>query len=108
MKIYSVISPFHRHRAFVFEFGPGKVQRVRARFTDWAATNVREHRWHQSQTIVKDRGDVLEVDFALSSTVEFKRWLLGFGPCAVVLKPKKLAREIAAELSEAADLYGSG
>jgi len=86
-------------------FGPGKVQTVRVRFTGWAATNVREHRWHQSQTIVKDRNDVLEVDFALSSTVEFKRWLFGFGQHAVVLKPKKLAREIAAELSEAAKLY---
>jgi len=86
-------------------FGPGKVQTVRVRFAGWAATNVREHRWHQSQTIVKDRDDVLEVDFALSSTVEFKRWLLGFGRHAVILKPKKLANEIAAELSEAAKLY---
>jgi len=86
-------------------FGPGKVQTVRARFTGWAATNVREHRWHQSQTIVKDHDDALEVTFTLSSTVEFKRWLLGFGRHAVVLKPRKLAREIVDELSEAARLY---
>jgi len=86
-------------------FGPGKVRRVRARFTGWAATNVREYRWHQSQTIVRDHDGVLEVDFALSNTVEFKRWLLGFGRCAVVLKPKKLAKEIASELRQAANLY---
>ena len=88
-------------------FGPGKVRTVRARFTGWAATNVREHRWHQSQTIVKDGGDVLEVEFALSSTVEFKRWLLGFGRHAVVLKPKKLAAEIAEELTSARSAYGA-
>ena len=86
-------------------FGPGKVQTVRARFTGWAATNVREHRWHQSQTIVKDGNGTVVAEFALSSTVEFKRWLLGFGRYAMVLKPKKLAREIAAELAEAVKLY---
>jgi len=86
-------------------FGPGKVRTVRARFTGWAARNVREYRWHQSQTIVKDGSDAVVVDFALSNTVEFKRWLLGFGRHAAVLKPKKLASEMAAELVEAAKLY---
>jgi len=86
-------------------FGPGKVRTVRARFTGWAARNVREYRWHQSQTIVTDDSDAVVADFALGNTVEFKRWVLGFGRCAVVLKPKKLAREIADELSETAKLY---
>ena len=35
-------------------------------------------------------------EFELSSTVEFKRWLLGLGRYTVVLKPEKLANEIAA------------
>ena len=90
-------------------FGPGKLQTIRAKFTGWAATNVREQTWHHSQKIIKDADDgKLTAEFELSSTVEFKRWLLGFGRHAVVLKPKKLAMEIAEELKKASGGYGKG
>ncbi|MCD6304208.1 MAG: WYL domain-containing protein [Planctomycetes bacterium] len=87
-------------------FGPGRVRTVRVRFTGWAATNVREHRWHASQRIIADDGERLTAQFELASTVEFKRWLLGFGRCAVVLRPSDFAREIADELAAAAGNYG--
>lgn len=86
-------------------FGPGRPQRVRVRLDGWAATNVREHLWHPSQKIVRDAGERVVAEFQLSSTVEFKRWVLGFGARARVLAPAELAREVAAELSEAARLY---
>ena len=94
----------HTHGAFGV-FGPGKVRTVRARFTGWAATNVREHLWHASQKIVKDDGDAVMAEFELSNTVEFKRWLLGFGRHVVVLKPRKLAADIAQELAVAREPY---
>lgn len=87
-------------------FGPGTVRTIRVRFADWAATNVREHKWHHSQRILTDDANVLVAEFDLSSTVEFKRWLLGFGRHAVALKPKNLVNEIAEELQAARSSYG--
>lgn len=88
----------------------GKVQTVKIRFTDWAATNVREHQWHPSQKILKDckdrSGDCVIATFDLSDTTEFKRWLLGFGRHAVVITPKVLATQIAQELRETCSAYG--
>ena len=75
------------------------------KFTGWAATNVREQKWHHSQKTIKDAGDSIVAEFELSSTAEFKRWLLGFGRHALVLRPKKLAKEIAEELAAARKGY---
>ena len=91
-------------------FAPGKLQTVKVRFTGWAATNVREHRWHPSQKIVKDStdpkgGDFVIATFDLSNTTEFRRWLLGFGRHAVVLKPEALREEIRAEFCAACAGY---
>lgn len=94
----------HTHGAFGV-FGPGPVQTVRVRLTGWAATNVRELTWHTSQRVVSDVGETITVEFDLASTVEFKRWVLGFGPHATVLKPRALAREIADELARARENY---
>ena len=81
------------------------MQTIRARFTGWAARNVREHQWHRTQRLIDGPDGAAEAEFDLNSTVEFKRWLLGFGQHALVLKPKSLAIEIAAELSNARRLY---
>jgi predicted DNA-binding transcriptional regulator YafY len=94
----------HTYGAFGI-FGPGKFQTIRVRFTDWAAINVREHRWHQSQKITSDTKKGLTAEFELSNTVEFKRWVLGFGRYARVVKPKKLAKDIADELAAASETY---
>jgi len=94
----------HTYGAFGI-FGPGKYQTVRVKFTDWAAINVREHRWHHSQKITSDTKKGLTAEFELSNTIEFKRWVLGFGRYAVVVKPKKLAKDIADELTAARESY---
>ena len=86
-------------------FGPGKFQTIKVRFTGWATTNVREHTWHPSQKIVKDGKDSLVATFELSDTTEFKRWLLGYGRCAVVLSPKGLVDEMVEELKGARTGY---
>jgi predicted DNA-binding transcriptional regulator YafY len=91
---------------------------VKIRFTGWAATNVREQKWHASQQIIKDsRGggngprrrageDCVIATFELAETTEFKRWLLGFGRYAVVMSPRKLAAELKAEFRQACGAYG--
>ena len=74
----------------------------------WAATNLREHQWHPSQTVVKDSARGLTARFRLSDTTEFKRWLLGYGRYATVLKPKPFAAEMCEELCAACDNYAGG
>ncbi len=86
-------------------FTPGRRQTVRVRFTDWAATNVREITWHPSQKILEDDDSRLVAQFKLSDTTEFKRWVLGFGRHATVLAPTELAEEIADELAAAGAAY---
>ena len=79
-------------------------QRIRAEFTGWAATNVREMQWHPSQRIVSDDGQTVTVTFDLGSTVEFKRWMLGFGRHARVTSPADLAEDIRQEHRIAAEM----
>ena len=86
-------------------FSSGKPQIIKIKCTDWAATNVREQRWHPSQKIIKDTQDHLIVQFELTNTTEFIRWILGFGQNAVVLQPKSLATKVADELQAAAGQY---
>lgn len=84
----------------------GELQTIKVKFTGWAATSIRELRWHASQTIIEEAQDYVVAQFELSDTTEFKRWLLGFGRHAKVLKPSKLASEITEELADALRAYG--
>ena len=79
-------------------------QKIRVEFTGWAATNVREIQWHPSQKILPNDGKKIIVTFELGNTVEFKRWVLGFGRYARVVSPPALAEEIRQEHHAAAEL----
>ena len=89
----------------VFGTQTQKKQRVKVELSGWAATNVREMQWHPSQRIIKDKGDMVIVDFELGNTVEFKRWVLGFGGHARVISPRELATDIREELKRALGGY---
>jgi len=89
-------------------FSPGPLQTIDVRFTGWAATSVREHRWHPSQAILKDTRAGVVARFNLTDTRELKRWVLGYGAGAVVLKPKALAEEMREDLCAACDNYPPG
>lgn len=78
-------------------FRSGEEQVIEVRFVDWAATNIREIRWHPSQKIIRNGKKTVIARFKLGSTVEFKRWILGFGRYATVLKPASFAKEIRQE-----------
>jgi proteasome accessory factor B len=86
-------------------FQTGKKQKIRAEFTGWAATNLREMQWHPSQQITKDSGDKVVATFELGNTVEFKRWVLGFGRYAKVVRPKSLAEGLRDEILSMAENY---
>jgi proteasome accessory factor B len=86
-------------------FRTQKPQKIRVAFTDWAATSVREVQWHPSQRIAGNKNGTVVATFELGSTVEFKRWLLGFGRHARVLAPEELAAELRDELKQAYSRY---
>jgi len=83
----------------------GKPREVTVKLTSWAAELVREQKWHPSQKILKDKHDLVVVQFVLPNTTEFKRWLLGFGRYAAVIRPKSFANEMREELKAAARHY---
>lgn len=86
-------------------FQTHKPRQIQVELTGWAATNIREMQWHPSQQIVKDDADGVVASFELGNTVEFKRWILGFGQHVRVLAPQALADEIHDELRKAASRY---
>jgi predicted DNA-binding transcriptional regulator YafY len=90
---------------------------VVAKFTGTAAALVSERAWHESQRLswpdvdatlfdaVPDEPEAVVVTFRLDNTVEFQRWIKGFGKEAVVLRPDWLRQELHADLRAAADRY---
>ena len=77
-------------------------ERVVIWFAPDIAGEIRERKWHSSQRI-RDRPDgAVELHLDISSPDELSRWLLGFGPAAVVLEPLRLAVNIRASHTAAA------
>lgn len=75
------------------------------RFTGTAVRYVQEKRLHPSQRVeLLDDGSAL-VRFELTSLLELKSWVLGFGASAEVLQPEPFRRQVAEALHAAARLY---
>ncbi len=104
-------------RTFGIVQGDGPTIEVVARFTGPAAALVEERVWHESQQLAwldadatlfdeaPDEPDALLATFQLDDLVEFKRWILGFGVSAEVLRPDALRRELRDELRATARRY---
>lgn len=78
---------------------------VQARILKSRAFSVREESWHPSQQVTMHKDGSLTVHFRLSSTLEFKAWILSFGADARVLMPDSLREEVAEELAAMAAAY---
>ncbi len=103
--------PFARRPDAAWESGLGfrlwhraSAEHVSIRFSPAVAGEIRERRWHASQhlTPTLEGGVVLEMDVAAPE--ELERWLLGYGPDAVVLAPASLAERLRRRHAEAAGL----
>lgn len=86
-------------------FSSGKTQVIKVKFTGWAATNVREQQWHDSQKILKDTAKHVIAQFELGDHREFMRWVLGFGRHAVILEPQSIMTQVRKELELARKQY---
>ncbi|GMU32795.1 MAG: transcriptional regulator [Planctomycetia bacterium] len=107
----------HFRSSFGIIHATGRPIEIAVRFTGTGAALVEERLWHQSQRLnwleeagtlfehADEEPDNLVATFQLGDVVEFKRWILGFGPQAEVLRPDWLRAEIHHELNAAAEQY---
>jgi proteasome accessory factor B len=65
-------------------------------FSPRVADYIREKKWHESQRLVDRAQGELELQMKLSSLREVERWVLGWGGDATVLRPRQLAKSVAA------------
>lgn len=72
-------------------------ERIRIRFTDWAARLVTETTWHGSQKIHNLGDGRVEVCWQMQLTPDFLRWVLSWGSQAEVLEPKSLKEKVREE-----------
>ena len=86
---------FEKFTANAFNMIWGETQEVKIRFSPEQARYVQERTWHPSQKIVKGRKDgSIILTLQVADLGEVKRWLIGFGAEAEVLKPSGLRKEI--------------
>lgn len=110
----------HFRSSFGIVRSPGNAIEIAVRFRGAGAALVGERVWHESQRLnwPDDDGGMLfdceakepehlVATFKLTDVTEFKRWLLGFGSLAEVLRPAWLRSEIASDLAAAAESYAS-
>jgi len=82
-----------------------EVYTVKVRISPGWARWVGEKIWHESQKAKKNGDGSLELTFRVSGLDEIKRWVLSFGPEAIVLEPIRLKETIRTELSKTLGLY---
>ncbi len=107
----------HFHDCFGITQTGGEPVEVVVKFTGPVAALVEERIWHESQHLAwllaedtlfdeaPDEPESLIATFRLADTVEFKRWIKGFGDRAELLKPDWLRGEMHEELLAAARRY---
>ena len=81
---------------------------VKGRISPSWARWVEEKIWHESQKNTKLPEGGLEMTFRVTGLDEIKRWILSFGPEAVVLEPEKLKEMVRKDLSRNLAQYSTG
>jgi predicted DNA-binding transcriptional regulator YafY len=94
----------HLDGSFGVFHGDGDV-RVKVRFAAAVTRYVSESKWHHSQRLIPQKDGSLVAEFQLSNTEEIKRWIMSFGPNALVLSPPSLREEIASDLETMSQAY---
>ncbi len=76
-------------------FGGDEVEEVRLRFAKHLAPEIAERRWHSSQQLEPGPDGSLLLSMHIAQPLELLRWIVGFGPDAVVEEPSWLSRRVA-------------
>jgi predicted DNA-binding transcriptional regulator YafY len=95
------------HSFGVFRSNSTELQTIRIHFTREVARYVQESRWHGSQQLSVQKDGSLIAEFRLTDTQEIKRWIMSFGPNAVVLEPRELVEDIQRDLAAMTAAYAN-
>jgi predicted DNA-binding transcriptional regulator YafY len=93
---------FEKFTETAFNMIWGEAQEVKIRFSPAQAPYIRERTWHPGQRIDTQPDGSIILTINVGDIGEVKRWLIGFGAEAEVLKPEGLSAEIAAEFRKVA------
>lgn len=91
-------------QAFVAERGEEPVE-VAIRFDPYQARYIRERRWHPTQSIEELPDGGLILRFSTGGLEEVKRWVMGYGSHAEVLKPSSLREAVKEEIERMGKMY---
>jgi proteasome accessory factor B len=95
------------HNAWSVMYGPpGQETEVVLRFSPEVTRRVQESVWHPSQTLEIGDDGGCRLRLRVAHPVEMKPFIRGWGPNCEVLAPDWLRAEIAAEMRQAAEVYG--
>ena len=85
----------------------GAVERVVLDFSKSVADEIRERRWHASQSLEAIDGGGLRLCFECAGLPEIERWVLGYGGEVKVVAPAALAEAVGRKSAAAAARYGA-
>ena len=88
-----------------FQLIHGEPQLVRIRFSPKQAPYIVERQWHPSQKLETLSDGSIILSLMVASLWEVKRWLLGWGQDAEVLKPQRLRDDCSLELCGLSSQY---
>ena len=92
-------------KGFIAERGKEPVEVV-IKFDAYQARWIRERRWHPSQEMEELPSGELILRLRVGGLDEVKRWVMGYGSHAEVLRPESLRREIREEIERMKKVYG--
>ncbi|MBM7623689.1 helix-turn-helix transcriptional regulator [Sporohalobacter salinus] len=81
---------------------------VKIKFSEEKAGWIKENRYHPTQKLEELEDGSLLMTVETCSINEIKKWILGFGADAEVLKPGKLRKEVKGEVKKLQEVYGGG
>lgn len=85
----------------------GQPERVEIVFAPAIARYVGERLWHPSQEMREAEDGSLRVTLDVSNDFALRRWILGFGPLARVVRPPALAAQILDESTRTSAVYAA-
>ncbi|NLB42501.1 MAG: WYL domain-containing protein, partial [Clostridiales bacterium] len=85
----------------------GKEYVVEIQFFHPASVWVSEKQWLPSQKIMALKNDSIIFKARVDGLDEIKKWVLGYGKLAKVIKPQELVEKVVEEVNDVSELYGS-
>jgi predicted DNA-binding transcriptional regulator YafY len=89
-------------------WSPGEPVEVELLFAPAVAGRVQETTWHPSQVLQPLADGRLRMTLTVSSWLELRHWVLGWGETVEVVRPPELRNSVRAAVASLAHVYGLG